>query len=148
MDSSSFSLSRAQLDLLMEVENKRVPSQHLTKEPSFQTARFFLSAFCLLQVLKAVCMNQRVVSLGCCLKVFKKLLSVADALENRFSLLIPASGDMIKRNGKGNSQRPGHSPFPDHLTVDIRLMSNLAHQLPFVKCCDPYSFSKVEQKVG
>jgi hypothetical protein len=47
---------------------------------------------------KAVCMNQRVVSLGCCLKLFKKLLSVADALENRFSL-IPASGDMIKRNG-------------------------------------------------
>ena len=63
-------------------------------------------------------MNQRVVSLGCCLKVFKKLLSVADALENRFSL-IPASGDMIKRTGKGNSQRPGHSPFPDHLKVAI-----------------------------
>jgi hypothetical protein len=77
-------------------------------------------------------MNQRVVSLGCGLKVFKKLLSVADALENRFSL-IPASGDMIKRTGKGNSQRPGHILFPDHLALDIRSMSDLAHQLLFVK---------------
>jgi hypothetical protein len=50
-------------------------------------------------------MNQRLVSLGCCLKVFKKLLSVADALENRFSL-IPASGNMIKRTGKGNLRIP------------------------------------------
>ena len=51
---------------------------------------------------KAVSMNQRIVSRRCCLKVFKKLLSVADALENRFSL-IPASSDMIKGTGKGNS---------------------------------------------
>ena len=33
---------------------------------------------------KAVGMNHRVVSLGCCLKVFEKLFSVADALKTAF----------------------------------------------------------------
>ena len=67
-----------------------------------QVSRRRLKQKVIMDVPQAVSMNHRVVSLVCCLKVLKKLLSVADALKNRFSR-IPTSGDMIKRTGKGNS---------------------------------------------
>jgi hypothetical protein len=60
-------------------------------------------------------------------------LSVADALKNRF-VLTPASGSMIKRTGKGDSQLPGQVPFPDHLAVDIESMSKIAHRPSPVNC--------------
>ena len=85
----------------LDIEIGRVSAVDVLHDPR-QVSRRRLKQKVIMVVHKAESMNHRGVSLGCCLKVFEKLLSVADAPENRFSL-IPASDDMIKRTGKGNS---------------------------------------------
>ena len=85
----------------LDIEIARVSAVDMLHDPR-QVSRWRLKQKVIMVIHKAVSMNHRVVSLGCGLKVFEKLLSVADAPENRFSL-IPASGHMIKGTRKGNS---------------------------------------------